>query len=65
MINANEKIEMLETFLFNAIITLYDDSFIDYCGLDDEDFVKRVCEITRMSESDYEDLILNRNEDIF
>lgn len=61
MISANEKIEMLETFLFNAIIAWYDDSPTDYCGLEDEDFVKRVCEVTGMSESDYEDLILNRN----
>lgn len=61
MINANEKIEMLETFLFNAIIAWYDDSLTDYHGLEDEDFVKRVCEVTGMSESDYEDLILNRN----
>ncbi len=61
MISANEKIEMLETFLFNAIIAWYDDSLTDYRGLEDEDFVKRVCEVTGMSESDYEDLILNRN----
>ena len=63
MFNADESIEMLETLLYNAIISWYDDSITEYHGLDDEDFVKRVCERTGMTEADYEDLITGRRED--
>ena len=63
MFNADESIEMLETLLYNAIISWYDDSITEYHGLDDEDFVNRVCERTGMTEADYEDLITERRED--
>lgn len=63
MFNADESIEILETLLYNAIISWYDDSLIEYHGLDDEDFVKRVCEKTGLSKSDYECLIMERRED--
>lgn len=63
MFNADESIEMLETLLYNAIISWYDDSITEYHGLDDEDFVNRVCERTGMTEADYEDLITGRRED--
>ena len=63
MFNADESIEMLETLLYNAIISWYDDSITEYHGLDDEDFINRVCERTGMTEADYEDLITGRRED--
>ena len=63
MFNADESIEMLETLLYNTIISWYDDSITEYHGLDDEEFVNRVCERTGMTESDYEDLITGRRED--
>ena len=63
MFNADESIEILETLLYNAIISWYDDSITEYHGLDDEDFVNRVCERTGMTEADYEDLITGRRED--
>ena len=63
MFNADESIEMLETLLYNAIISWYDDSITEYHGLDDEEFVSRVCERTGMTEADYEDLITGRRED--
>ena len=63
MFNADESIEMLETLLYNAIISWYDDSITEYHGLDDENFVNRVCERTGMTEADYEDLITGRRED--
>ena len=63
MFNADESIEMLETLLYNAIISWYDDSITEYHGLDDEEFVNRVCERIGMTESDYEDLITGRRED--
>ena len=63
MFNADESIEMLETLLYNAIISWYDDSMTEYHGLDDEEFVNRVCERTGMTEADYEDLITGRRED--
>ena len=63
MFNADESVEMLETLLYNAIISWYDDSITEYHGLDDEDFINRVCERTGMTEADYEDLITGRRED--
>ena len=63
MFNAYESIEMLETLLYNAISSWYDDSMTEYHGLDDEEFVNRVCERTGMAEADYEDLIAGRRED--
>lgn len=52
-----ESITKLENYLYNAIISWYDDSLAKYHGLDDEEFVKRVCEATGMTETDYEDLM--------
>ena len=63
MFNADESIEMLETLLYKAIISWYDDSITAYHSVDDEEFVNRVCERTGMTEADYEDLIAGRRED--
>ena len=59
----SESITTLENYLYNAIITWYDDSLTEYHGLDDEEFVKRVCDTTGMAETDYEDLMADRRED--
>ena len=58
-----ESITKLENYLYNAIISWYDDSLTEYHGLDDEEFVKRVCEATGMTKTDYEDLMADRRED--
>ena len=58
-----ESITKLENYLYNAIISWYDDSLAKYHGLDDEEFVKRVCEAIGMTETDYEDLMADRRED--
>ena len=58
-----ESITKLENYLYNAIISWYDDSLAKYHGLDDEEFVKRVCEATGITETDYEDLMADRRED--
>lgn len=49
--------EGLETMLYNAIIGWYDDSIVGYHGLDDEDFVDRVCERTGLTKEEYVELI--------
>lgn len=41
----------------------YDDSMTEYHGLDDEEFVNRVCEKTGLSEAEYEDLINGNTEE--
>jgi len=47
------KMNDLEKMLFNAIIGWYDDAMESYHGLEDENFVERVCELTGMSEEEY------------
>lgn len=49
--------EILETWLYNAILSWYDDAMIEYKGLDDEDFINRVCDFTGMSVETYKDLM--------
>lgn len=58
-----KKNNTLESLLFNAIIAWYDDSLTEYHGLDDEEFVNRVCEITGLSEPDYKNLINGKMEE--
>lgn len=58
-----KKNNILESLLFNAIIAWYDDSLTEYHGLDDEEFVNRVCEITGLSERDYKNLINGKMEE--
>ena len=59
----NESISRLETMLYNAIISWYDDSLTEYHGLDDEEFVERVCGLTGLSEEEYTDLINGMTEE--
>lgn len=53
-----DKEKRLETMLYNAILAWYDDSLTEYHGLDDEDFIDRVCSLTELSEEEYKDLML-------
>lgn len=62
-VNAYENIGILGNYLYNAIMAWYDDNLIEYNGLDDEKFIKRVCEMTGMTESDYRSLMLGNTED--
>ena len=50
--------ERLYMLLFNAILAWYDDSLTEYHGLDDEDFIGRVCNLTGMEENEYRNLML-------
>lgn len=58
-----EAIGRLESLLYSAILAWYDDSIKDYHGLDDEEFVNRVCEKIGLSEAEYEDLINGNTEE--
>lgn len=51
----------LENLLYNAILAWYDDSMESFHGLDDENFINRVCERTDMPEEDYRELILEKS----
>ena len=53
IVNKEESIGILESFLYDAILAWYDDSSMDYHGLNDKEFVSRVCERTGLSEHDY------------
>lgn len=59
----NEAINRLETMLYNAILSWYDDSLTEYHGLDDEEFIERVCNLTGLTEAEYEDLINGNTEE--
>lgn len=48
----------LREYLFNAIIGWYDDSLEEYHGLEDEDWIERVCDRTGMSREEYMDIVL-------
>lgn len=61
--NAYENIGILGNYLYNAIMAWYNDNLIEYNGFDDEKFIKRVCEITGMTENDYRSLMLGHTED--
>ena len=50
--------DLLKEYLYNAIIAWYDDSLEDYHGLEDENWIERVCDRTGMSREEYIDIIL-------
>lgn len=54
----DNKEKRLEGILYNAILSWYDDSLTEYRGLDDEDFISRVCSLTGMEENEYKKLML-------
>lgn len=49
--------ERLEVLLNNAILCWYDDSFTEYCGIDDEEFINRVCDFIGISKEEYIDIM--------
>ena len=51
--------ERLETLLYNAILCWYENSFTEYNGLDDEDFINKVCGETGLSVEEYHKLMLS------
>lgn len=53
--------ERLKTLLYNAILSWYDDSMTEYHGLDDEDFINRVCDYIGLSVEEYKNLMLLRD----
>ena len=63
IIEKQETIDRLKSLLYNAILAWYDDSITEYHGLDDEEFVNRVCERTGLSEMEYEGLINGNTEE--
>ena len=58
-----ESIDRLESMLYNAILCWYDDALEEYNGLDDENFVHRVCKKTGLTRAEYEDLINGNTEE--
>ena len=49
--------ENLKAKLFNAILALFDESFTEYKGLDDELFIEKVCRSVGMTEAEYKNLM--------
>lgn len=47
----------LETMLYNAIMVIFDESQMEYEGLDDELFVEMICNEIGLTEAEYEELI--------
>lgn len=50
--------ESLKAKLYNAILTIFDESFTEYKGLDDEEFIEMVCQSVGMTEPEYKELML-------
>ena len=46
----------LKTALENAIIGWYDNSLTEYHGLDDMEFIDKVCDVTGISREDYAEI---------
>lgn len=53
--------ENLKVKLYNAILTIFDTSYIEYEGLDDEEFIQKICESVGMTEPEYRDLMLEKD----
>lgn len=49
--------ENMETKLFNAIATIFDESFTEYDGFDDEEFIAMVCESVGLTLTEYRELM--------
>ena len=57
--------ESLTSFLFNAIIAWYDDSLIEYHGINDDEFIQRVCNATGMSRTEYNKIMKRQKTNEF
>lgn len=49
--------DTLKLLLSEAILCWHDDNYIDYNGIDDENFIKRVCEKLKISEEEYDEIM--------
>jgi hypothetical protein len=58
ILREKEKKEM-ENMLYNAIILLFDENITEYNGLDDEEFIEKVCNEVGMTEKEYRKLMFN------
>ena len=53
--------ENLKVKLYNAILTIFDESFTEYNGLDGEEFMEKVCQSVGMTEAEYKELMLEKD----
>ena len=56
ILREKEKKEM-ENMLYNAIILLFDENITEYNGLDDEEFIDKICSEVGMTEKEYRKLM--------
>ena len=56
-----EEMTKMEIMLFNAIILLFDENITEYKGIDDEEFINKVCSEIGMTEDEYKKLMLLNN----
>lgn len=54
-----EEENKMEKMLYNAIILLFDENITEYNGLDDEEFIEKVCSEVGMTEKEYRKLMFN------
>ena len=53
--------ENLKVKLYNAILTIFDESFTEYNGLDDEEFIEKICQSVGITEPEYKELMLEND----
>lgn len=53
--------ENLKVKLYNAILTIFDESLTVYNGLDDEEFIQKICESVGMTEPEYRELMMEKD----
>ena len=53
--------ENLKVKLYNAILTIFDESQKEYNGIDDVEFVEMVCQSVGMTKPEYKDLMFENN----
>ena len=52
-----EEEKKMEKMLYNAIILLFDENITEYNGLDDEEFIDKICSEVGMTEKEYRKLM--------
>ena len=53
----NKSIERFKTMLYNAILCWYDESLEEYSGIDDENFIRKVCKEIFITKEEYSELM--------
>ena len=56
-----EEENKMKTMLYNAIILLFDENINEYNGLDDEEFIDKICSEVGMTKIEYKNLMLINN----